>query len=96
MIVISIFMNIILCLLATASAVPARSEEGRNSTRSLVKKADLVCEIVNFVTTVNCWYWPSHASTWNGNSNYIVTAFAGSTYHNFNCYLNGQTIRGIA
>lgn len=66
-------MFIFLSLLVWASAVPARGEELRSSTLSLIKKTELICEIVNAVTTVDCWYWGSHASTWNGYSNYIVT-----------------------
>ena len=61
----------------------------------LIKRAELNCEIVNVVTVVDCHYWPTHASTWQGADNYVVTSFAGGTKHDFDCYLDGQTVGGI-
>lgn len=61
----------------------------------LAKRAELVCEIVHVVTVVDCHFWPTHASTWQGMDNWVVTSFAGSTSHDFNCYKNGETVGGI-
>ncbi|KAJ5610220.1 hypothetical protein N7510_006939 [Penicillium lagena] len=77
-----------------ASAISARDAEAESV--GLLKRAELNCEIVNVVTTVDCHYWPTHASTWNGHSNHVVTSFGPSTKHDFDCYLNGQTVGGVA
>lgn len=61
----------------------------------LIKRAQLTCKIVNVVTTVDCHFWPTHASSWEGMSNYVVTSFAGSTSHDFNCYDNGENVGGV-
>ncbi|KAJ5812376.1 hypothetical protein N7474_008677 [Penicillium riverlandense] len=61
----------------------------------LLKRAELNCEIVNVVTTVDCHWWPTHADTFNGNPNWVVTSFGPSTKHDFNCYMNGQSVGGI-
>lgn len=83
---------------------PTSPEDGNNAvlprgidsdSSILVKKAELVCEIVNVVTTVGCHYWPTHASTWNGMSNWVVASFKGSTFQNYDCFLYGETVGGI-
>ena len=61
----------------------------------LAKRTQLTCEIVNVVTTVDCHFWPTHASTWKGMSNWVVTSFGPSTKHDFDCYDNGQNVEGI-
>lgn len=78
---------------ASAKAMLARDAAAENV--GLLKRAELLCEIVNVVTVVDCHYWPTHASTWQGWSNWVVTSFAGSTKHDFDCYLDGETVGGI-
>lgn len=76
-----------------ASAITARDAAAEEV--GLAKRAELNCEIVNVVTSVDCHTFPTHASTYNGMNNYVDTSFGPSTKHDFNCYVNGETVGGI-
>jgi hypothetical protein len=59
---------------------------------------EVKCEIVHIdddANGVDCWWYPSHAPRFNGSSNYVVKTFKEKTSKRFNCYVNGEKIKGI-
>jgi hypothetical protein len=51
-----------------------------------------LCDVVNVVTTVDCWWLPKHG----GNGNHYVTTFAGTRNDiNFICWTKCERVGGI-
>jgi hypothetical protein len=58
----------------------------------LVKRADKFCDVVNVVTTVDCWLLPKHG----GNGNQYIKSFPGTRNNiDFSCWTKCESVGGI-
>ncbi|OBT67376.1 hypothetical protein VE03_03051 [Pseudogymnoascus sp. 23342-1-I1] len=104
-------LSSLLALTTTTTASPIDVGSHGDASGATVSRTDVVaaigglsprntrtCTIVNVVTTVDCWYWPTHKKETQGSppvKNHVVTSFKPNSKHDFVCYLPGQKVGGI-